>query len=101
MTPEYPSSTDTEGLCGFSGFFMDGTGASERREGDDADDADEEDDLSPEPLLYTNIKLVTMVTMMMPLTPWHWRDTWNTVKLQQHLIKAAEKAHRLCSKRRP
>lgn len=98
MTPEYPSSTDTEGLCGFSGFFMDGTGASERREGDDAD---EEDDLSPEPLLYTNIKLVTMVTMMMPLTPWHWRDTWNTVKLQQHLIKAAEKAHRLCSKRCP
>lgn len=69
MTPVYPSSVDVGTLSGFS---MDGTGPSKRW--GDNEDADEED-LLPELLLYTNIKLVTMVTMMMPLTPWHWRDT--------------------------
>ena len=76
MTPVYPSSAAVWSLGGLSGFFVDVTAPSERWDGaDDADDADEEDDLSPVLLLYINIKLVTMVTMMMPLTPWHWRGT--------------------------
>lgn len=73
MTPVYPSSVGVGSLCRLSGFLVDGAGPSTRW--DDTDDADEEDDLSPELLLYTNIKLVTMVMMMMPLTPWHWGDT--------------------------
>lgn len=71
MTPVYPSSVDVGAL---SSFFTDETGPSKQR--DDNIDADEEDDLSPELLLYTNIKQVTMVmtTTTMPPTPWHWRD---------------------------
>lgn len=76
MTPVYPSSVDVGSLCGLSGFFVDKPAASKRRGGDDDDaDADADDDLSPGLLLYTNIKLVTMVMMMMPLTPWYWRET--------------------------
>lgn len=74
-TPVYPSSVVLGGLCSLSVFFVDETGASKRWEDDDVDA--EEDDVSPELLLYTNIKLVTMVMMMMPLTPWHWRDKLN------------------------
>lgn len=66
MTPVYPSSVDAGTLCSLSGFFVDGAWCKRL---DDNDEADEGDDLSPELLLYTNIKLVTMVTMMMPLTP--------------------------------
>lgn len=70
MTPVYPSSVGVGSLWSLSGFFVDGGGAS-KRWGNATDDADEEGDRSPELLLYTNIKLVTMVTMMMPLTPWY------------------------------
>lgn len=51
MTPVYPSSVDVGPL---SSFFTDETGPSKQR--DVNIDADEEDDLSPELLLYTNIK---------------------------------------------
>lgn len=73
MTPEYPSRDDVWTLCGVTGRFVDWTGASERRvdDDDDEEELDKEADLSPELLLYTNKKPVTMVTMMMPLTPWH------------------------------
>lgn len=75
MTPVYPSSVDVGAL---SSFVMDETCPS--KPWGDNTDADEEEDLSPELLLYTNIKQVTMVmmTMMMPPTPWHWRDTGKT-----------------------
>lgn len=71
MTPVYPSSVDAGTLFGFS---VDGTGGPSKRRDDDNDeeDAGDEEDLS---LLYTNMKLATAVTRMMPLTPWHWRDT--------------------------
>lgn len=72
MTPVYPSRVDVWSLCG---FVVDGKAPSKRLDDDDDDDAVEEGDLPPELLLYTNIKPVTMVTMRMPLTPWHWRDT--------------------------
>jgi len=65
MTPAYPSRVDGGSLSGFS---VVGTAMSKRWEGNDDED---EDDLSAELLLYTNIMLVTMVTMMMPPTPWH------------------------------
>lgn len=72
MTLVYPSSVGVGSRRGPSGFFLVGAVPFGRR--DDGDD--EEGDLLPKlPLLYTNIKLVTMVTKMMPLTPWHWRDT--------------------------
>lgn len=93
MTPVYPSSVDAGSLWGLSGFFVEGAGPYERWEEDedDANDADEEDDLAPELLLYTNIKLVTMVTMMMPLTPWYWGETWNTrVKKQKTNKKTSD-----------
>lgn len=69
MTPVYPSSFAFGSFFCLPGFLEDETGASERWEDDD--DATEEDDVSPELLLYNNIKLVTVVTMIMPLTPWH------------------------------
>lgn len=83
-TAAYPSRVDVGSLCCVSGLFVEGAGASKRR--DDDNDVDGEA-LSPEPwlLLYTNMKLVTMVTTMMPLTPWHWRDTWNNkMIMKQH-----------------
>lgn len=51
MTPVYPSSVDGGPL---SSFFTEETGPSKQR--DVNIDADEEDGLSPELLLYTNIK---------------------------------------------
>lgn len=68
MTPAYPSRAALAGLCGLSGFVTSKAGASTRWEDDGVI---EEDDVSPELLLYTNMMLVTMVMMMMPLIPWH------------------------------
>lgn len=80
ITPAYPSSADAASL---SCFLLDGTGPADRR--DDGDDV--EDGRSPELLLYTTMKLVTMVTMMMPLTPWHWREGGDHGKAQVETFK--------------